>query len=206
MLPRRPLKTAFTSSNGPMASIYSNFAKYKISKVIILDISIYGMCERIHQILDHMMERVMEEDPSIHEKIALSWAVNAHNNMNMESGYSPRFLMFGEAQDLPGIWTAGPAGLEEMDLPARVAQHLHAREIARKVQVQADTCIRLKRALRANIRPTGDKKELGTWVYMKRMEDKQWKGPGQVWVQLGTNIMVKQGSTIWHARHEDCIA
>ena len=40
---------------------------------------------------------------------------------------------------------------------------------------------------------------------MKRMEDKQWKGPGQVWAQLGTNIMVKQGSTIWHARHEDCI-
>ena len=41
------------------------------------------------------------------------------------------------------------------------------------------------------VRPTGDKKELGTWVYMKRMEDKQWKGPGQVWAQLGTNIMVK---------------
>ena len=164
-----------------------------------------GMCEKIHQILDHMMERVMEEDPSIPEKVALSWAVNAHNNMNMESGYTPRFLMFGEAQDLPGIWTAGPAGLGEMDLPAQVAHHLHAREIARKVQVQADTCIRLKRALRANIRPTGDKKEVGTWVYMKRMEDRQWKGPGQVWAQLGTNIMIKQGSTIWHARHEDCI-
>ena len=125
--------------------------------------------------------------------------------MNMEGGYSPRSLMFGEAQDLPGIWTAGPAGLEEMDLPAQVAKHLHAREIARKVQVQADTCIRLKRALRANIRPTGDKKEVGTWVYMKRMEDRQWKGPGQVWGQLGTNIMIKQGSAIWHARHEDCI-
>ena len=40
---------------------------------------------------------------------------------------------------------------------------------------------------------------------MKHMEDRQWKGPGQVWGQLGTNIMVKQGSTIWHARHEDCI-
>ena len=164
-----------------------------------------GMCERIHQILDHMMEGVIEEDPHISEKVALAWAVNAHNNMNMESGYSPRFLMFGEAQDLPGIWTVGPAGLEEMDLPERVAQHLHAREIARKVQVQADTCIRLRRALRANIRPTGDKKEVGSWVYMKRMEDKQWKGPGQVWTQLGTNIMVKQGSTMWHARHEDCI-
>ena len=164
-----------------------------------------GMCERIHQILDHMMERVLEEDPGIPEKVALSWAVNAHNNMNMESGYSPRFLMFGEAQDLPGVWTAGPAGLEEMELPERVAKHLHAREIARKVQVQADTCIRLKRALRANIRPTGDKKEVGSWVYMKRMEDRQWKGPGQVWGQLGTNIMVKQGATLWHARHEDCI-
>lgn len=164
-----------------------------------------GMCERIHQVLDHMMERVMEEDPKIPEKVALAWAVNAHNNMNMETGYSPRFLMFGEAQDLPGIWTAGPAGLEEMDLPERVANHLHAREIARKVQVQADTCIRLRRALRANVRPTGDKKEVGSWVYMKRMEDREWKGPGQVWSQLGTNIMVKQGATMWHARHEDCI-
>merc|ERR1711867_207586 len=164
-----------------------------------------GMCERIHQILDHRMDRVMGEDPEIHEKVALAWAVNAHNNMNMESGFSPRFLMFGEAQDLPGIWTAGPAGLEEMDLPARVAQHLHAREIARKVQVQADTCIRLRRALRANVRPTGDKKEVGTLVYMKRMEDTQWKGPGQVWATLGTNIMIKQGSTMWHARHKDCI-
>ena len=164
-----------------------------------------GMCERIHQVLDHMMERVMEEDPKIPEKVALAWAVNAHNNMNMETGYSPRFLMFGEAQDLPGIWTAGPAGLEEIDLPERVANHLHARELARKVQVQADTCIRLRRALRANVRPTGDKKEVGSWVYMKRMEDREWKGPGQVWSQLGTNIMVKQGSTMWHARHEDCI-
>ena len=62
-----------------------------------------GRCERIHQILNHMKERVMEEDPTIDEKVALAWAVNAHNNMNMESGYSPRFLMLGEAQDLPGI-------------------------------------------------------------------------------------------------------
>merc|ERR1712243_101586 len=37
------------------------------------------------------------------------------------------------------------------------------------------------------------------------MEDKQWKGPRQVWSTLGTNIEVKQGSTMWHARHEDCI-
>ena len=62
-----------------------------------------GMCERIFQILNHMKERGMEEDPTIDEKVALAWAVNAHNNMNMESGYSPRFLMLGEAQDLPGI-------------------------------------------------------------------------------------------------------
>ena len=115
-----------------------------------------GMCERIFQILNHMKERVMEEDPTIDEKVALAWAVNAHNNMNMESGYSPRFLMLGEAQDLPGILTAG---FEEMDMPERVAKHLHAQEIARKVQVQADTCIR---ALRANIRKTRVKKEVGS--------------------------------------------
>ena len=62
-----------------------------------------------------------------------------------------------------------------------------------------------KVALRANVRPTADKKEIGTWVYMKRMKDEQWKGPGQVWGHLGTNISVKLGSTIWHVRHEDCI-
>ena len=38
----------------------------------------------------------MEEDPKIREKVALAWAVNAHNNMNMESGYSPKLLTFGE--------------------------------------------------------------------------------------------------------------
>ena len=37
------------------------------------------------------------------------------------------------------------------------------------------------------------------------MSVKQWLVPGQVWGQLGTNILIKQGSTIWHARHEDCI-
>ena len=46
-----------------------------------------GMRERIHQILDHMTEGVLEEDPSIPEQVALSWSVNAHNNMNLESGY-----------------------------------------------------------------------------------------------------------------------
>ena len=80
-----------------------------------------------------MIERVLEEDPSLQDEVVLAWAVNAHNNMIMETGYSPQFLMFGEAQDLPGVWTAGSAGLEEMDLPERVAKHLQARELARKV-------------------------------------------------------------------------
>ena len=164
-----------------------------------------GMCERIHQVLDHMMDRMLEENPKMKEEIALAWAVNSANSLNMESGYSPIFLVFGESSELPGVWTAGPSGLEEKELPELVARHLQAREAARKSQVQADTCIRLRRALRANIRPTGDRKAIGSWVYMKRMSDKQWLGPGQVWGQLGTNILVKQGSTIWHARHEDCI-
>ena len=89
-------------------------------------------------------------------------------------------MVFSKSSELPGVWTAGPSGLEEKELPELVARHLQAREAARKSQVQADTCIRLRRALRANIRPTGDRKAIGSWVYMKRMSDKQWLGPGQV--------------------------
>ena len=48
---------------------------------------------------------------------------------------------------------------------------------------------------------TGDKKEVGTWVYMKRMKDEQWKGPGQVWGHLSTNISAKLEKKLRRWRH-----
>ena len=47
-----------------------------------------GLCERNHAVVDRCLEKIMEENPHISLKTALSWALNAKNSLQVWCGFS----------------------------------------------------------------------------------------------------------------------
>ena len=54
-----------------------------------------GVNERNHAVADHMLESILEDNPTMPEDIALYWACNAKNSLQMHSGFSSYQLVFG---------------------------------------------------------------------------------------------------------------
>ena len=52
-----------------------------------------GVNERNHAVVDHMMKRMMLEDPTMSVSTALTWALVAKNTLSNVSGYSPFQLL-----------------------------------------------------------------------------------------------------------------
>ena len=42
-----------------------------------------GICERNHAVVDLCLEKILEENPAISDKVALGWALNAKNSLQM---------------------------------------------------------------------------------------------------------------------------
>ena len=74
---------------------------------------------------------------------------------------------------------------------------------SREAHVKAESSIKLKKALKHNIRHTGDRKEIGDMMWFKSREDGIWRGPGKVVGLDGKNILVKFSSHVWSVRSDD---
>lgn len=75
-----------------------------------------------------------------------------------------------------------------------VRDNLNARHLARQQHVKGESCERLRRALRHNVRTT-DIEDLnnGQEVYYKRNDSNEWRGPGIVIGRDGKQILVRHG-------------
>ena len=54
-----------------------------------------GQVERVHALIDQVMEKLMEGNTSLDEDTALVWAVASYNAATMTTGFSPAQLVFG---------------------------------------------------------------------------------------------------------------
>ena len=74
------------------------------------------------------------EGSEISEDVALSMAVNAYNQMEMKSGYSPAFLVYNIGTTFPSILDMSPPQLESVvdELPRSLGDAMKAREEALK--------------------------------------------------------------------------
>ena len=75
-----------------------------------------------------------------------------------------------------------------------VADNLNALHRARKAFIQQEASEKIRRALRHQIRPSGDLKSVcGKTVCYKSNDNSKWKGPGAVLGQEGQQSLVKHG-------------
>ena len=73
-----------------------------------------------------------------------------------------------------------------------VAQNINAMHAARKLFIQNESCDKLRRAMKHNIRGS-DNVELGESVYYKRIDSNEWRGPGKVIGKDGQQVIIKHG-------------
>ena len=71
-----------------------------------------GICERNHAVVDDCVSKILEDNPELELDVALVWAINAKNAMQMVYGYSPYQLVFGVNPNLPSTLIDKPPALE----------------------------------------------------------------------------------------------
>ena len=155
-----------------------------------------GLNERNHAVVDEMVRKILSGQPQCSLEVALAWAINSKNCLQMTNGYSPYQLVYGRNPNLPGVLTDKPPALEGTTTSQMLASHLNASHAARKAFIEVEASEKIRRALRHNIRGSGVKYSSGDSVYFKREDSNEWKGPASVIGVEGKTIILKYGAYI----------
>lgn len=155
-----------------------------------------GLCERNHAVIDDMVRRILDDHPTYPLSVALSWAVHAKNSLQMVEGYSPYQLVFGRNPTLPSVVIDELPALEGTTISQNFAKHINALHSSRQAFIKAESEERIRRALRHNVRENKEFISNGDYVYYKREDSNEWKGPGKVVGQDGKVILVRHGSNL----------
>ena len=158
-----------------------------------------GACERIHSIIDLNMAKLQEEDSSIDDHSALTWALLAYNATPTFTGYAPAQLVYGSHNVLTPSQDLSPVECQDPDTNSSILKDLLAREKA----IENHSIIRNSKKLREVVlgrsRPTPEVKRLGSYVWFKRHGS--WMGPAQVGMSLAGECSVKNGNVWYNAKH-----
>ena len=170
-----------------------------------------GINERNHAVTDNCLNKIKEDFPSMKDEIVLAHAVFAKNSMVMMYGYSPLQLVFGQNPNLPSINNATLPMLEESVPEGNILRtHLNALHAARVAFIKSESNVKIKRALKHNVRNFSNNLDVGDEVFYKRKENK-WKGPGKIiakdnnknyWVSHGGRVYSVEGNVIVKAGEE----
>ena len=106
-----------------------------------------GLCERNHAVIDDSVSKIMAEQPDCSFTIALIWAVNAKNCLQIVGGYSPYQLVFGRNPSFPSVHSDLPPAQNEQWANQYVHENLMALHSARKHFIQQESSERLRRGL-----------------------------------------------------------
>lgn len=155
-----------------------------------------GLCERGHAITDSMLQKMKADLPDVRDDILLMWAVNAKNCLQMWQGYSSYQLVYGENPHLPNIMVDPLPAMEGSTTSETLAKHLNALHASRKAFIEAESCGRIRTALRNRIRTGLFDLQRGEKVYYKRESVDRWLGPASVLFQDGKVIFIRHGSSL----------
>ena len=148
-----------------------------------------GTCERHNALLTEAVTKTMV-DTKCDLETALALALNAKNSLQSFYGFSPNQLVFGRNHNLPSVLVDDPPALEATSCSQMIADNLNALHRAREAFIQQEASEKIRRALRHQIRSSGDLKFVcGDIVYYKRNDSSKGKDQGL--------SLVKRDSKFW---------
>ena len=152
------------------------------------------MEERHRLIIAEMLDNILA-DKKIDIKIALAWSLNAKNSLQNCHRFSPCQLSIGMNPILPCSFSDLPPALHHEATTDTLRQNLEVLHMACEAFIKAENAERLRRDARTNKRFANDPVcTISDVVYFKRVDNKKWHGPGTVIGQIGSKILIKQGS------------
>ena len=152
-----------------------------------------GLCEKNHAHTDNILQSVLKDYPQLSLKSALTWACTAKNSLTTIHGYSPFQLVFGRNIRLPNILNDPPPTYEIKTRSKALRDNLTAIHATREAHIKAESCEKLKRALKSKVRTFDHIYQHGDYVYFKRERQEGWEGPARVVFQDNKVILVRQG-------------
>ena len=152
-----------------------------------------GLCERNHAHTDNILQSVLRDYPQLSLKSALTWACTAKNSLTTIHGFSPFQLVFGRNIRLPNILNDPPPTYEIKTRSKALRDNLTAIHATREAHMKAESCEKLKRALKSKVRTFDHTYQHGDYVYFKRERQEGWEGPARVVFQDNKVILVRQG-------------
>ena len=132
-----------------------------------------GIVERHNATLTETLMK-MKEDTDLSWETAITWAVNAKNCLLSVHGFSPYQIVYGRNPNLPSNIVNKPPALEGETMCRFMGKHLTGIHASRKAFIASESSEKIRRALRKQIRPSGEKFNNGDKVYFLR--DNKWKG------------------------------
>ena len=155
-----------------------------------------GLCEKNHALADNILQSVMRDYPDMKIDAALAWACVAKNSLTNHFGFSPYQLVFGRNPRLPNVINDPPPSWEIKTKSQSLMENLKAMHATRQAFIKAESCERLKTALRSKIRTSTAIYQNGEIVYYKRDNEEEWRGPAKVVCQDGKVIFIRHGGYI----------
>ena len=152
-----------------------------------------GLCERNHAITDRCMEKILHDNPNTPLEVALAYACNAKNCLQMWNGFSSFQLVFGKNPRLPDVFNAALPALEGKTHSEIIALHLNTLQSARQAFIQSQACQRIKKALSHRVRAKMEHYKTGDSVFYKRSGGNKWEGPGVVIGQNRQIVFIQHG-------------
>lgn len=138
-----------------------------------------GICERNHAVVDRMILKLMDKDPSLDIDTALCWALNAKNSLGNHEGFSLLSTVF--------------------------AKHLNTLHSAREEFIRCESDRILKTALKDRVFTKGGNIGKGDYVFFKQSRDKTWRGPNKVVSDNGKTLYVDVCGRMNAVNRDDCI-
>ena len=153
-----------------------------------------GLCERVHQVTDMILTKMIDTYPNVDMDILLAWANMARNSLQMYRGFSSHQLVFGVNPNLPNVMYDKVPALEGRTSSQIFANHLNSLNKARELFIQTDASIRLKKAIQRKLVNFKGYYNHGDLVYYKRQGIDRWLGPATVVFQDKKIIFIRHGS------------
>ena len=168
-------------------------AKYGISLKLTAANSPWsnGKNERNHFSCDMVIDKLLEEDPQLTLKEAVSHAVCAKNMYINKTGFSPKQLMYGRQGAVPGISDGNPASMEPVSESEAFKRELVTRQKAEELFRKIECNDRIQKCLAQrtygyndNVYNNGDE------VLFKENDKSRWSGPAKVTGTEGSKVRI----------------